>query len=104
MRTTRPDRPTLTSPRVLMTIVLGIVLALLIVPFGGIYTVPALLIVFALVVLDLWMQLSPQTHGESLYARLQRQPLPFRLLAAVGVLALLVAVAMLLRVLGVLRG
>lgn len=40
----------------LRTILFGVVLAILVVPFGGDATVPALLIIAALVILDLWWQ------------------------------------------------
>jgi hypothetical protein len=44
------------------TVVLGLVLALLVVPFGGQYTVPGLVAIAALVAFDLWRQ---QVRAES---------------------------------------
>jgi hypothetical protein len=45
-----------TNGAALRTILLGIVLAILVVPFGGVVTVPALLVIAALVIFDLWRQ------------------------------------------------
>ena len=67
---------------VLRTILLGIVLAILVVPFGGVATVPALLVIAALVVLDLWRQQQrreaisagvPQPTKSEIDARLARR-------------------------------
>lgn len=79
--------------RALRTILLAIVLALLVVPFGGPYTVPALLGIAGIVVFDLWRQsLPPRAPG-------RERTLPERLaigaLALIGVLVVLWAVGQL---------
>jgi len=44
------------SPRMWRTVVLALVLAVLIVPMGGSYQVPGLLLIAAIAAFDLWRQ------------------------------------------------
>lgn len=75
------------------TVGLGLVLALLVVPFGGPYVIPGLLVIGALVAFDLWRQSVARdrvTEGPTTTRR--ERTLPERLAIAVGALVAVVAV------------
>ena len=84
----------------LRTILLGIVLAILVVPFGGEATVPGLLIIAALVILDLWWQRRrmeamqagvPQPTPSEIEARLARGRMIGLVVLGVLILSLVIA-------------
>jgi len=57
------------------TVLLGLVLALLVVPFGGPYTLPGLIFIAALVAFDLWRQ---QLRAEAVARGETERPGQFR--------------------------
>ena len=81
------------NQRVVLTIALALVLAVLVVPFGGRYTLLVLLAIAAVAAFDIWWTLQPRGDGLSLYQRIQNAPLWMKL----GVLLLAFAAVLVVR-------
>jgi len=93
-----PADQTGASSYLFRTIGLGLVLALLVVPFGGPYTLPALVLIAALVAFDLWrnrLRVEAVARGEvqrpGFVGRPARQRLAIVVLGFVAVILVLLA-------------